>query len=905
MLRQSKAPQPLPPAPGTRYRFRFGQDAEFDAARLELRVQGRTVPLQAKPLELLALLLATPGEVLSKQAILDTLWAEREVVEAVLANAASKLRAALGAANAGCIVTVARQGYRLEGPVERIAHGRRLVSALALARGDAVPGRAGHRLLRQLGASPGQETWLAEQPKTGDTRVFKFALDGERLAALQREATISRLLERSLGRRADLVRVLDMNFEEPPFWIETEYAGDDLEAWCNAAAGAASSVAGTADSPHAPNPGRLATPTVPGRTRLQSLPLAERIALVRQVADALAAAHRAQVLHKDLKPANVLVQPLSAAAGEPARWQVRLGDFGSGRLLDPAELERLRVTRLGLTLDSLDSSPGTPLYIAPELLGGGAATPASDVFALGVVLYQMLAGELHRPLAPGWERDIADELLREDIALATDIDPARRLGSAAELAERLSRLPERRALREAERVRAELDAAQRAAAELARQNAVAETLNRLLREDLIGAANPGLQGRADITVADALTGAAARIDTKYAALEPALRAHLHTALQHALADLSRSKDAVEAGQRAVRAWGEALAAARAEQSAAPVAADALSAVQQALESLQKSRLRLTIDLVQLSQLAEAAAVVQAIDADAPPPAEQEPIFRARLLFAKSWLTAGDLSLQESLAQLEEAATLVSPFSEEQAPSRSVILFGLADNLALVGRLAEAEALYRQLLGEHVQRHGEQHVRSRYTQVGLGNVLARLGRYDEARAEIEPAAAGLAAALGARHRQTLTARDMLADLRFRQRDFAGAAREWAEVQAGYAELMGEGSSYTLTVQTQHAAALLRAGQAAAAEPLLRRALTLARAFLAHEAPQVQQIRCVLAECLLELDGAAEAQCLAEGLQPAALALAEADADWPARLASLHRRTAAGSAAAAQAGAERTP
>ena len=104
---------------GTLHRWRFGS-AEFDELRFELRVNGRPVTLQPRPLQLLARLLATPGEVVSKDELLAELWSGQPATDAVLANAASKLRAALGADNARCVVTVARRGYRFTGELEQI-----------------------------------------------------------------------------------------------------------------------------------------------------------------------------------------------------------------------------------------------------------------------------------------------------------------------------------------------------------------------------------------------------------------------------------------------------------------------------------------------------------------------------------------------------------------------------------------------------------------------------------------------------------------------------------------------------------------------------------------------------------------------------------------------------------------
>ena len=92
--------------------------------------------------------------------------------------------------------------------------------------------------------------------------------------------------------------------------------------------------------------------------------------------------------------------------------------------------------------------------MAPEVLAGRRPTVQSDIYALGVVLYQVAVGDLERPLAAGWERRIDDELLREDIAAAIDGNPERRPPSATEMAEKLRTLEARRAERAAERAAA-------------------------------------------------------------------------------------------------------------------------------------------------------------------------------------------------------------------------------------------------------------------------------------------------------------------------------------------------------------------------------------------------------------------------------------------------------------------
>ncbi len=400
------------------FRYRFGS-AEFDEARFDLQVSGRPVPVQRKPLEILSLLLAQAGEVVTKEELLDFVWEGRPTVENVLANAITKLRSALGEENATRIVTLPRIGYRFDGPLDRVAVGRIPTSVLSLIAGQQVPGRSNFQLDERIGQSVLNEVWLARHVKTRDRRVFKFCTDARGLPLLKREVTLSRLLHANLGERAvAFTRVLDWNFETAPFFLECEYGGQDLLGWAKSGG------------------------------QLEALSLAQRIELFLQAVDAVAAAHSIGVLHKDLKPANILL------AWDGSGWRLRITDFGSSHLLDPQRLVGLGITRLGFTMTgsiSGDSALGTPLYLAPEIVAGQPPTAASDVYALGVILYQLVVGDLHRPLAPGWERGVPDPLLREDIARATDGDVAQRLTTAGEFANLLRELATRPAEREATR----------------------------------------------------------------------------------------------------------------------------------------------------------------------------------------------------------------------------------------------------------------------------------------------------------------------------------------------------------------------------------------------------------------------------------------------------------------------
>jgi tetratricopeptide (TPR) repeat protein len=304
------------------------------------------------------------------------------------------------------------------------------------------------------------------------------------------------------------------------------------------------------------------------------IPLAGRLA--SQIADALAAAHSLGVLHKDLKPSNVLID--LDQAGAP---HIKLCDFGSGAALDGSRLEALGITRLGLSQvlgNTATATTGTPLYLAPELLAGGLPSLRSAVYALGVILYQLIIGDFRRPLAPGWERDVGDELLREDIAWAAAGNPTQRLADAARLAVQLRTLDARRLARTQERLaQAEALATQRAleraqarrglwralavtlvlalsvtswlaySALRARRDAIehsqqARAVTDFLINDILAAANPSIAGTHDARLLPLLDKASDSLQQRFAA-QPVVLAELQNAMGAGYAALDEADKA--------------------------------------------------------------------------------------------------------------------------------------------------------------------------------------------------------------------------------------------------------------------------------------------------------------------------------------------------------------------------
>jgi len=866
MNRHPPTPGPATPADAAAdprgRRFRFG-DCALDTRTLELTVGGAAVRLERKPLELLLYLLSHAGEVVTKEELLDEVWEGRVVSESVLTKCVAKLRQGLGDEDQAIVRTVHGYGYRLVADVQVERPTTTPVRLLPeLKPGDSPPLRPLWRLSRPLGSGGFGEAWLVEHGKTGEQRVFKFGVDAVGLSTLRREITLHRVLRQALGPRPDFVRILDWNLEEPPCYLELEYVeGGSLADWLAAAGGPS------------------------------SIPLETRLDIVIQVAEALSAAHSVGVLHKDLKPGNILVAP-----GADGRPQVKLCDFGSGHLTDLARLEQLEITRLGFTEVKPDekSSGGTPLYLAPELLQGHAPTARSDLYALGVLLYQLVIGDLRKPLAVGWEQDVADPLLREDIAAAADGRPQNRLGDAAALAARLRQLDERRRQRvaeesaqaEAQRLKAELDRAQRRrrglalasgvlaamlavagilllqvreAREQARYEAdVAEAVNEFLTSDLLARANPMLTGRSDVTVRELLDAAAESVGTRFAG-KPGAEAGVRLALGSSYRNLGE--------------WDKAK---RELESAMALAGSGRSG---SLARLELGRLLTYQDLP--------AEVIGTVDELLNSP-DRKLRTHARVITA--WAQQYMGQYEDALAGLQAALPEVEDLYGAESAEVAAVLGYQGATLERMSRYAEATDLHRRQLGVMQSIFGEGHVQTLEALRGIGSSLFYIGRFEEAKEHYEAAHEIALSVFGAEHPDTLKiaadlalqlnelgdygqaerimletldtllrlfgeqardARSLLNNLGLFYGERGDSVREMDYTQRAWrAELAasGERDPFTLVAAHNHARALNRAGRLREAEALERETLALTIESLGADHAYVGIMQYTLADIL---------------------------------------------------------
>ena len=845
--------------------WRFGQ-CEFDEFSRELKVKGEPVELESKPIEVLYQLLLHAGEVVSKDELMETVWPGTSVVEGSLATAVSKLRKALGGDESGVVLTVPRIGYRLGVPAQCRQIAAPPTQDLFLEPGDPIPGRENWLAVRNLDETLASEVWLAENPKTHEFRVFKFASDGVRLQGIKREVTLFRILKESLGDRSDFVRILEWNFDQPPFSIESEYCGTHLGEWAEQEGG------------------------------LAAVPLAARLKLLIEVGRAVAAAHSVGVLHKDLKPGNILVTP-----GVDGGWQVKVADFGSGSLMEPSRLRELGITNLGFTRTSsdLDQLTGTMMYLAPEVLAGQSPTALADVYCLGVVLYQLVIGDLRRPLSPGWEAGVDDPLLREDIAEAACGDPTRRTGSVATLVRRLEMLESRRALRgELEKARNRAAKAEQRlartkaqrpwiiAAVLAltaglaasvalyrkasderdranRQTAIAAAINRFLGEDLLGRSDPFQSGNSSESLIDAVKLASPNIDLQFHDL-PLVAARLHHSIARALDSRTDYADARKEYDKIAQLFDRAGAA----DDAIEVQLQLASMEARSYEggSLPRARSILAAQEVRIAKLAK--------------PRDDLAIWLAS---ARGMIALVGNDVKAASTEFQKAYDGSKARADIDENTRLAMKERLAFCSIRLGDGAKAEQLAHELISEFTRLRGPDSPNVLRARLNLAQAFMIEAKYQDGIKEANAIYPLYIARLGEEHALTMQLVSTRAQCEGSMERWDDAIRDDLKIHQLAVAKQGAGSFYAVASLSDTALAQCRGGHYVEGERNAREAYDLAVKAFGLKTGLAGGTADTLAGCLIGLDRLDEAEHLLDGIDAKAVAQLTGVKDWSTNLA----------------------
>lgn len=257
---------------------------------------------------------------------------------------------------------------------------------------DALPTIPGFEVLRILGRGGMGVVLLAKELQLGRFVAIKLLLGGELASKEQRQRFRAEARAAAALRHPNIVQVDDVDeVDGQPFIVMEYVAGGTLEEFL----------------------------------RHQRIPARQAAQFIREIAWAVHAAHQAGIVHRDLKPGNLLLAPRSQTDGDSPRAQLaaersqkanqehavartnsctneisdyepKITDFGLAKSLQPSEMGQAALTVKGDVL-------GTPCYMSPEQARGDVVLPATDIYALGSILYELLSGAPPFQRATPWE----------------------------------------------------------------------------------------------------------------------------------------------------------------------------------------------------------------------------------------------------------------------------------------------------------------------------------------------------------------------------------------------------------------------------------------------------------------------------------------------------------------------